>query len=120
MAPGADSNVRSGERNVPEKPAAEAFSGNLYNILGKGNSFLLAHKSGGDKSLGSEEMTEEAREKYRETIKTYYIPIHDGRVIGRPLIWDRPGDLVLGVGENRFIQYARDQADLQEVEKEYQ
>ncbi|HSI76784.1 MAG TPA: hypothetical protein VK957_12855 [Lunatimonas sp.] len=99
---------------------AVAFSGSFFNIMGKGNSFLVAYKTGGDKSLWSEAMTEEAGEKYSSTINTYYIPIKDGEVNGKPILWDKPGDLVLGVGENRFIQYVRDQADLHEFEKEYQ
>jgi len=112
--------TEAGRETIQENRPAVAFSGNYYNIMGKGNSFLLAYKTGGDKSLWSTEMTEEARENYKATIKTYYIPIQDGRVIGQPIIWDKPGDLVLGVGENKFIQYARDQADLHEFEKDYQ
>lgn len=112
----ADAGRETFQKNRP----AVAFSGSFYNIMGKGNSFLIAYRTGGDKSLWSEEMTEEAREKYRATIKTYYIPIGDGKVIGEPLLWDKAGDLVLGVGENKFIQYARDQAELHEFEKEYQ
>lgn len=39
---------------------------------------------------------------------------------GCPILWDKPVDLLLGVGEKRFIHYARDQADLHAYEKDYQ
>lgn len=112
--------VDAGRETFQRNRPAVAFSGYFYNIMGKGDSFLIAYRTGGDNSLWSEEMTEEAREKYRATIKTYYIPTGNGKVIGEPILWDKPGDLVLGVGENKFIQYARDQADLHEFEKDYQ
>jgi hypothetical protein len=108
-------------REIFQKHRTEvAFSGNFYNMMGKGNSFLLAYRTGGDRGLWSEDMNEEARERYTATIKTYYIPIQHGEIIGQPILWDKPGELILGVGENRYIQYALDQADLHEFEKEYQ
>lgn len=112
--------AEAGRETFQKNRPAVAFSGNFFNIMGKGDSFLIAYKTGGDKSIWSEQMTDDAREKYKATIKTYYIPIQDGKIIGNPVLWDKPGDLVLGVGENRYIQYARDQADLHEFEKNYQ
>jgi len=110
----------AGRETFQNNRLAVAFSGNFHNMIGKGNSFLLAYKTGGDKSLWSEEMSQVAREAYNATINKYYIPIEKGRIVGQPLLWDKPGDLVLGVGENRYIQYARDQAELHEFEKAYQ
>ena len=55
-------------------------------------------------------MDNDARQHFQESRKTVYIPI----------AWDKPGDLVLGVGENRYIQYATDQAVLHDYEKDYQ
>ena len=112
--------AEAGRETFQKNRPAVAFSGNFYNMMGKGNSFLIAYKTGGDKSLWSEEMTVEAREKYSATINTFYIPVQGGKISGKPLLWDKPGDLVLGVGENRYIQYARDQADIHEFEKAYQ
>ena len=54
-----------------------------------------------------------------ETRNIYYYPIEDGILIGLPVLWDKPGNLKLGLGKNRYLHYA-DQADIHEEEKEYQ
>jgi hypothetical protein len=65
-------------------------------------------------------MDNDATQHFQESRKTVYIPIRDGEVEGHPFAWDKPGDLVLGVGENRYIQYATDQAVQHAYEKDYQ
>lgn len=99
---------------------ANAFSGNFYNMMGMGDDFLLTYRTGGDKGLWTEQMDDASREKFSASIHRYYIPIENGELAGKPIRWDLPGELALAVGENRFIHYHRDQAELHEFEKEYQ
>ncbi|MCC5938932.1 MAG: hypothetical protein JJU34_16765 [Lunatimonas sp.] len=106
--------------NVRAGRLKSLLSGTFFNMMGKGNAFLLAYRTGGDGKLLSEEMDNESRQKFQETRKVFYIPIRDGRVEGDPVLWNNPGDLVLGVGENRYLQYATDQAVLHDYEKDYQ
>jgi hypothetical protein len=113
MADATMENVQAGRRK-------SVLSGTFFNMMGKGNAFLLAYKTGGNGKFLSEEMDNESRQQFQESRKTFYIPIRDGRVEGDPILWDKPGDLVLGVGENRYLQYATDQAVLHDYEKDYQ
>lgn len=43
----------------------------------------------------------------------------EGRQMGQPVLWDKPGLLKLGLGDNRYLHYA-DQAEIHEEEKDYQ
>jgi hypothetical protein len=106
--------------NVRQQRQANAFSGNFYNMMGMGDDFLLAYRTGGEKGLWAEQMDEASREKFSASIHRYYIPIENGELAGEPIRWDLPGELALAVGKNRFIHYHRDQAELHEYEKEYQ
>lgn len=46
-------------------------------------------------------------------------PIQKGQQTGIPVLWDKAGELILGLGDNRYLQYA-DQADIHDREKDYQ
>ncbi|WP_114749929.1 hypothetical protein [Pleomorphovibrio marinus] len=106
--------------NLQNNRPSLAFSGNFHNMMGTGDTFLLAYRTGGEKGLWSEQMDEASRDKFNASVRRYYIPIKEGELAGKPMLWEKPGELALAVGENRFIHYHRDQAELHEYEKEYQ
>ncbi|AEL27787.1 hypothetical protein [Cyclobacterium marinum] len=96
-----------------------ALGGGFTHIVGQGDAFIVEYKAG----LAPEDNIETDDYKERmalmETRKIYYYPIEDGILIGLPVLWDKPGNLKLGLGKNRYLHYA-DQADIHEEEKEYQ
>lgn len=96
-----------------------ALGGSFTHIVGQGDAFIVEYKAGLAPENNIE--TEDYRERMAimETRKIYYYPIDDGVQIGLPVLWDKPGKLKLGLGNNRYLHYA-DQADIHEEEKEYQ
>ncbi len=86
-------------------------------MMGQGDEFILAYKTGSDPELDQKRQDPGAKEE--ASTKTYYYPFKDNKLIGNAILWDKPGDLILGVGPNRYLQYA-DQADIHNYEKEYQ
>ncbi|WP_339905099.1 hypothetical protein, partial [uncultured Cyclobacterium sp.] len=96
-----------------------ALGGGFTQITGMGDAFIVEYTAG----LAPEDniQTEDYRERMAimETRKVYYYPIEDGVQVGLPVLWDKPGKLKLGLGNNRYLHYA-DQAEIHEVEKEYQ
>ena len=93
------------------------FGGNFLNMMGQGDEFILAYKTGSNPELDQKRQDPTAKEE--ASTKTYYYPFKDNKLIGNAILWDKPGDLILGVGPNRYLQYA-DQADIHDYEKEYQ
>ncbi|GAB3004152.1 hypothetical protein GCM10027284_22430 [Cyclobacterium sediminis] len=96
-----------------------ALGGGFTQITGMGDAFIVEYTAG----LAPEDniQTEDYRERMAimETRKVYYYPIEDGVQVGLPVLWDKPGKLKLGLGNNRYLHYA-DQAEIHKVEKEYQ
>lgn len=96
-----------------------ALGGGFSHMVGQGDAFIVEYTAG----LAPEDniQTDDYRERMAimETRKIYYYPIEDGVQIGLPVLWDKPGKLKLGLGNNRYLHYA-DQADIHEEEKEYQ
>jgi hypothetical protein len=92
--------------------------GDFINMMGHGDEFILAYKTGSDPSLLNEVQNPEEIKK-ADTRKTYYYPFKDNKLSGNPILWDKQGNLILSVGKNRYLQYA-DQADIHDFEKDYQ
>jgi hypothetical protein len=96
-----------------------ALGGGFTHMVGQRDAFIVEYTAG----LAPEDniQTEDYRERMAimETRKVYYYPIEDGVQVGLPVLWDKPGKLKLGLGNNRYLHYA-DQADIHEEEKEYQ
>jgi hypothetical protein len=95
------------------------LGGSFTRMVGTGDAFLVEYKTGLEPEKNIPGATREEREAAMATRKTYYYPIKDGKQIGQPILWDKAGALTLGVGDNRYLQYA-DQADIHETEKDYQ
>ena len=95
------------------------FGGNFFNMMGQGDEFILAYTTGSDPALNPEGQNPEEAKGVTAINKTYYYPFKDNKLIGNPILWDKPGNLILGVGSNRYLQYA-DQADIHDFEKDYQ
>ncbi|HLU89944.1 MAG TPA: hypothetical protein VKZ51_08950 [Cyclobacteriaceae bacterium] len=93
------------------------FAGNFYNMMGHRDDFILAYRTGSDPTAAPK--MQDPGTKGEITFKTYYYPFKDNKLIGSPILWDKPGDLILGIGPNRYLQYA-DQADIHDYEKDYQ
>ena len=96
-----------------------ALGGSFFNMIGEGEEFILAYRTGVDPGIYKEEPNPQEQAAISASLKTYYYPIKEGKQIGNPILWDKPGNLILGLGNNRYLQYA-DQADIHDTEKDYQ
>ena len=96
-----------------------SLGGSFTKMVGAGGEFLVEYKTGIDPDQNSGGTTPEEYAAIQATTKLYYYPIRDGRQIGDPVLWDKPGVLILGLGNNRYLQYA-DQAEIHDTEKDYQ
>ncbi|WP_143959352.1 hypothetical protein [Litoribacter populi] len=96
-----------------------SLGGAFKNILGKGDKFIVEYQTGADPEVYWEKPTPENLDAIKNSRKLYYYPIEDGKTVAPPIAWERPGKLILNVGENRFLQYA-DQAEIHDFEKDYQ
>ena len=92
-----------------------AFDG----MMGNGEEVLAAYRTGADPNLIFEDANEEQIKAMHGSKKRYYFYIKDGKQMGQPIPWNLPGQLKLGVGPGRYLQYG-DQAEIHEVEKDYQ
>jgi len=98
---------------------AFALGGGFTHIAGQGDAFIVEYKAGLDPEDNQPTDDYKERMAVMATRKTFYYPIEDGVQIGHPVLWEKAGTLKLGLGDNRYLQYA-DQADIHEEEKEYQ
>ena len=98
---------------------AFALGGGFTHIAGQGDAFIVEYKAGLDPEDNQPTDDYKERMAIMATRKTFYYPIEDGVQIGHPVLWDKPGNRKLGLGNNRYLQYA-DQADIHKEEKEYQ
>lgn len=96
-----------------------SLGGSFTHIAGHGDAFVVEYKTGVDPEKNRSGLSREELEAVMASRKTYYFPIEEGKQIGQPVVWDKPGILKLGLGNNRYLHYA-DQAEIHEVEKEYQ
>ncbi|SHM84196.1 hypothetical protein SAMN04488057_10437 [Cyclobacterium lianum] len=95
------------------------LGGSFTHIAGQGDSFIVEYKTGVDPENNHAGLSREEMEAVRASRKTYYYPIKSGKRIGKPIQWQKPGSLKLGLGNDRYLHYA-DQAEIHESEKEYQ
>lgn len=95
------------------------LGGMFDQLIGFGDELLVGYRSGGRPDLVFDNPSPEQSEAFSASQKRYYFLIKDGKRIGKPIPWDKPGSLILNVGPNRYLHYA-DQADLHETENEYQ
>lgn len=95
------------------------LGGSFTHIAGRGDSFIVEYKTGVDPEKNHAGLSREEMETVMASRKTIYYPIKSGKQIGKPVRWEKPGILKLGLGNDRYLHYA-DQADIHEVEKEYQ
>lgn len=96
-----------------------SLGGSFTHMAGQGNTFIVEYKTGIDPDQNRAGLSREALAAAMANRETYYYPIREGRQMGQPVPWDKPGLLKLGLGDNRYLHYA-DQADVHEEEKEYQ
>ncbi|NHE58847.1 hypothetical protein [Cyclobacterium plantarum] len=96
-----------------------SLGGSFTHIAGRGDAFIVEYKTGVDPEKNHEGLSREEMEAVMASRKTYYYPIKSGKQIGKPVPWEKPGILKLGLGNDRYLHYA-DQADIHEEEKEYQ
>ncbi|MCH7408028.1 hypothetical protein MM239_01360 [Belliella sp. DSM 111904] len=95
------------------------MGGMFDGIVGQGDEFLVAYKTGINPNLKYEGEDEALRRLEDESKKRYYYYIKDGKRVGKPILWEEPGSLLINVGNNRYLQYG-DQGDLHDFEKDYQ
>ncbi|MCH7401597.1 hypothetical protein ACFOUP_14205 [Belliella kenyensis] len=95
------------------------MGGMFDGIVGQGDELLVAYRTGINPNLKYEGEDESLRQIEEESRKRYYYYIKDGKRVGKPILWDNPGSLLINVGNNRYLQYG-DQGDLHEYEKDYQ
>lgn len=95
------------------------LGGSFTRMTGTGDTFLVEYKTGLEPEKNIPGASREEREAALASRKTYYYPIKDGQQISQPVLWDRAGSLILGLGNSRYLQYA-DQAEIHDTEKDYQ
>ncbi|MFO7824922.1 MAG: hypothetical protein R6V72_13360 [Cyclobacterium sp.] len=96
-----------------------SLGGSFTHIAGQGNTFIVEYKTGIDPEKNRAGLSREELAAVMASRITYYYPIREGRQMGQPVPWDKPGLLKLGLGDNRYLHYA-DQAEIHEEEKDYQ
>lgn len=96
-----------------------SLGGSFTHMAGQGNTFIVEYKTGIDPEQNRAGLSREELAAVMASRKTYYYPIREGRQMGQPVPWDKPGLLKLGLGDNRYLHYA-DQAEIHEEEKDYQ
>lgn len=95
------------------------LAGLFDEIVGYGDEVLVGYQTGTDPSLVYEGEDEAQRIIERNSRKRYFYYIKNGKKIGKPIHWTQPGQLLLNVGPNRYLQYG-DQAEIHDYEKDYQ
>lgn len=98
---------------------AITLGGSFTLMAGHADEFIVEYKTGVAPENNHAGLSREEAEAVMASRKTYYFPIKDGQQIGQPVAWEKPGSLKLGLGNDRYLHYA-DQADIHEVEKDYQ
>ena len=109
----------AGKKEFVTYGSVVALGGSFTHIAGHGDAFIVEYKTGINPEINSTGDIKEDWEAKKASMKTYYYPIKEGKQSGLPVLWEKAGTLKLGLGDNRYLQYA-DQADIHEEEKEYQ
>ena len=96
-----------------------SLGGSFTHIAGQGDTFIVEYKTGIDPEQNRAGLSRDEIAAVMASRKTYYYPIKSGKQIGKPVSWENPGALKLGLGNDRYVHYA-DQAEIHEEEKDYQ